>query len=168
VIIRPPNVLGPGQEELRDILRIIEKRFKPLIGNGDEQLSIVFVQDLVRGIEMAAVHRKTAGRTYFITDGKTYSWKGIADAVAEKLGVSGFCVPVYHPLLVVLASLAGAAAKVRGKASFFNARQVKYLRETYQIYDGSKAGRDFGFEPALDLAGGIEKVVDWYLTKGRR
>jgi nucleoside-diphosphate-sugar epimerase len=166
VIIRPPNVLGPRQEDLRAILRIIEKRVKPLLGNGDEQLSIVFVQDLVRGIEMAATHRNTVGKTYFITDGKTYSWRGIADVVAEKLGVSGFCVPIPHPVLVVLASLAGAAARVRGKASFFNGRQVKFLRETYQTYDGSKAVRDFGFEPALDLATGIQNVVDWYRTKG--
>jgi dihydroflavonol-4-reductase len=166
VIVRPPNVLGPRQEELREILLIIGKRVKPILGNGDKQLSIVFVQDLVRGIEMAATRENTIGKTYFITDGKTYSWKEIADAVAEELGVSGFCVPIPHPLLVVLASLTGTAAKIRGAASFFNARQVKYLRESYQIYDGSKATRDFGFEPALDLSTGIEKAVDWYRTEG--
>lgn len=167
VIIRPPNVLGPRQEELCAILRIIERRVKPLLGNGDNQLSIVFVQDLVRGIEMAATHRDTTGKTYYITDGRTYSWRGIADVAAEKLGVSGFCVPVPHALLVILASLTGVAARVRGKASFFNGKLVKHLRKTYQTYDGSKAEREFGFKPSLDLETGIGITVNWYTAQRR-
>jgi nucleoside-diphosphate-sugar epimerase len=164
VIIRPPNVLGPRQAELCAIFRIVERRFKPLLGNGDRQVSLVFVQDLVRGIEMAATHVGTVGKTYFITDGQTYSWRGIADVIAEKLGVSGFCVPVSHAALVVLASLTGAAARLKGRASFFNGRLVKHLREMYQTYDGSRAERDFGFKPFLDLETGIEKAIEWYAT----
>jgi nucleoside-diphosphate-sugar epimerase len=146
----------------------MERRVKPILGNGDGQLSIVFVRDLVRGIETAATCGGTVGKTYFVTDGKTYSWRAIADVMAEKLGVSRFCVPIPHPFLVVIASLAGAAAKARGRASFFNGRQVRYLRNTYQTYDGSKAMRDFGFEPSLDLERGIEEVVASYRSEGAR
>jgi dihydroflavonol-4-reductase len=166
VIVRPPNVLGSRQEELCAIFGIIRRRVKPLLGNGDNQLSIVFVQDLVRGIEMAATHGDTEGNTYFITDGKTYSWRRIADVVADKLGVSGFCIPIPHALLVLLASLTGAVARCKGEASFFNGKLVNHLRETYQTYDGSKAERDFGFRPSLDLEAGIGLAAEWYAARG--
>ena len=117
---------------------------------------------------MAATHDDTVGKTYFITDGRTYSWKGIADVIAEKLGVSGFCVPIPHALLVVLASLTGTAARLKGKASFFNGKLVNHIRKTYQTYDGSKAERDFGFKPSIDLETGIGSAVQWYAARGRR
>jgi nucleoside-diphosphate-sugar epimerase len=78
------------------------------------------------------------------------------------------CVPIPYPLLVVVASLAGAAARARGKGSFFNGAKVRELRDSYQIFDGSRAERDFGFRASLDLDTGLEAAVAWHMARGRR
>jgi dihydroflavonol-4-reductase len=162
VIIRPPNVLGPRQEDLYSILRIIKRRIKPLLGNGDKQLSICFVQDLVRGIEMAATRENTVGKIYYITDGKTYSWLNIADVIVKELGVAGFFISIPYPILIIMTVMMGLFAKLRGKKTFFSGKQVKQIRETYLTYDGSKAARDFGFRASIDLETGIRDTIAWY------
>ena len=166
VIIRPPNVLGPRQEDFSRILSIIKWRLKPLLGNRDKQVSICFVDDLVRGIERAATHENTVGETYFITDGKTYSWREIADVMARTLGVSGFLIPIPYHLLLIIASLLGFMSILKGQGSFFSGKTVKQIRKTYITYDGSKAERDFGFETQGDLEDGIRRTVDWYSKRG--
>jgi nucleoside-diphosphate-sugar epimerase len=82
VILRPPNVLGPGGKEFYSVLKLLKMRIMPLLGNGDEQTSIIFVQDLVRGIEQAALHRGIVSETYYLTDGRIYSWRGITGVIA--------------------------------------------------------------------------------------
>jgi len=139
---------------------------KPLLGNGDKQVSICFVDDLVRGIERAATHENTVGETYFITDGKTYSWREIADVMARTLGVSGFLIPIPYHLLLIIASLLGFMSILKGQGSFFSGKTVKQIRKTYITYDGSKAERDFGFETQGDLEDGIRRTVDWYSKRG--
>lgn len=166
VILRPPNVLGPRQEELYSILKILQSRVKLLLGNGDKQLSICFIGDLVRGIEMAATSEHTVGKTYFITDGNTYSWREIADTIAEELGVSPFVIPVPYVLLLTIASLLGFVARLRGEKSFFDASTLKRIRTTYLTYDSSKASRDFGFSARTDMATGIKRTVEWYTQRG--
>ncbi len=162
VIIRPPNVLGPRQEDLYSILKIINHRIKPLLGNRDNQLSICFVQDLVRGIEMSATYETTGGKIYYITDGKTYSWRNIADVIAKELGVADFLISIPHPILIVITAIMGLFARLRGKKTFFSGKQVKQIRETYLTYDGSKAERDFGFRAHIDLETGIRDTIEWY------
>jgi len=162
VIIRPPNILGPREENLYSVFKIIKRRILPLLGNGDKQTSICFVEDLVRGIEMAAVSEKTIGNTYYLTDGKTYSWREIADAVAQHLDVSSFLVPVPHPVLIAVASIMETAAFVTRTPPLISRKQLKELRDSYWIYDGSKAERDFRFAPRVDFEDGIKRSIDWY------
>ena len=66
VIIRPPNIYGPREEEFYSVLKLIKKRIKPLLGNGENQVSVCFVHDLVRAILMAAVHPDAIGSTYYM------------------------------------------------------------------------------------------------------
>jgi dihydroflavonol-4-reductase len=163
VIIRPPNVLGPRQEELSSIIGIMKARFKPLLGNGDKQLSICFISDLVRAIESAARSERAIGETYFITDGKLYSYEDLSEAIARALHVENFLVPIPYILLLAIGSVSGFLMRLQGKGSFFNAGIVRHLRNSYLTYDSSKSERDLGFKAGVDLEGGMRSTVEWYM-----
>ncbi len=166
VIIRPPNILGPREEDLYSVFKIIRRRVKPLLGNGEKQTSICFVEDLVRGIEMAATSEKTVGNVYYLTDPEVYSWREMADKIAEYLGVSGLLLPVPYPVLFVVASLLEVAAVVTGGEPLMTRKQLRELKDSYWLYDGSRAEEDFGFTPKIDLNKGIEISIDWYREQG--
>jgi nucleoside-diphosphate-sugar epimerase len=162
VIIRPPNVLGPREETFLSMARILKGRIKPLIGNGDEQTSICFVGDLVRGILEAALSEKARRQVYYLTDGKTYSWRKITNTTADALGVSGFMIPIPTPLMMAVAVFSEIAASLRSRPSVVSREQIGRVRDCYWTFDGSKAERDFGFKASVDLERGIGDTVDWY------
>jgi nucleoside-diphosphate-sugar epimerase len=166
VIIRPPNVLGPREKELYSVLKLLKKRIKPLLGNGDNQTSICFVKDLVRAILLAAQNKGTVGKTYFITDGKTDSWRKIAEVLCRELGMRGFILPIPYPALLGIALLVETCARIAGKTPFITRKKIMQIRHTYWTYDGTKAEEDFGFKPLLSLAEGIKLTVNWYKKEG--
>jgi dihydroflavonol-4-reductase len=166
VIIRPPNVLGPGGKELYSVLKLLRMRIMPLLGNGDEQTSIIFVEDPVRGIEQAALHPRTVSETYYLTDGRVYSWRGISGVAAEELGISRFVLPVPYPLLMALGFLMEAAARLAKRTPLTSRAQIRTTRRAYWTYDGSKAAAEFGFKPLVGLREGIKSTVAWYRERG--
>jgi nucleoside-diphosphate-sugar epimerase len=161
VILRPSNILGPREYDMIAVFRLLKKRIKPLIGNGDVQTSICFVQDLVRGIEKAALSKKTVHETYFITDGSLYSWRQILDAVLDELGIKRLVIPFPHFMIMIFAFLSEILARANGSETLFTRQNILQLRNNYALYDGSRAFRDFGFSPSLSLETGIRNTVQW-------
>jgi len=161
VIIRPANILGPREHDMISVFILLGKRIKPLIGNGDIQTSICFVQDLVKGIEQAALSRKTIHKTYFITDGYLYSWRQILNAVLKELGMGRFVIPVPHTLIMFIALLSEILARVRGAELLFTRQNILQLRHNYSLYDSSRAFEDFDFSPSMSLETGIRNIVQW-------
>ncbi|MEW5902595.1 MAG: NAD(P)-dependent oxidoreductase, partial [Acidobacteriota bacterium] len=54
VIVRPPNVTGPRQKELEEVIRLIKKRIKPLVGEEEPQTSLCYVGDVVDALILCA------------------------------------------------------------------------------------------------------------------
>jgi nucleoside-diphosphate-sugar epimerase len=162
VIVRPPNILGPRQEDLLAAIRLVKRRIKPLLGNGDRQTSVCYVSDLVRGIELAATSDKAPGSIYYLTDPELYSWREIPDAIAEHLGISGIMMPLPYPVLFTVAIMMEAVAAVTRRESLLTRQQLRDLRDTYWLYDASKAEKELGFTTEIDLNKGIELSIDWY------
>ncbi len=157
-IIRPPNVIGPGQQELMQAITIIKKGFMPILGNRDKQLSLIDVRDLVRAIILAATSKNTTGKTYFITDGKVYSWVELSKMIKEALN-KGFTVPVTLPAMLIISSITSIINKIFGKNSLFSPKQVLHLRKSYLIYNSKMAEKDFGFKPENDIKDSIRMAV---------
>ena len=165
VIIRPPNVYGPREKEFYSIVRVIDKRIKPLFGNGEKQTTLCYVDDLVRGMLVAARNKQSIGETYYITDGNTYSYREITDEVAQTLGVSNFTVPLPHCALIPIVSLMQLYARFSQSASFLTLSRLNHLRKNYFLYSGEKAVRELGFRPTVSLNEGIRRSIAWYRDK---
>jgi len=168
VIIRPPNVYGPREKEFYSIVSVIEKRIKPLFGNGEKQTTLCYVDDLVRGMFLAARSEKSIGETYYITDGSTYSYKEITDEIAKALGVSNFIVPLHHYALIPIVSLMQLYTRISHSASFLTLSRLDHLRKNYFLYSGEKAVRELGFRPTMSLCDGIRRSIVWYRENGMK
>jgi nucleoside-diphosphate-sugar epimerase len=165
VIIRPPNIYGPREREFYAIVSIIQKRIQPLFGNGEKQTTICYVDDLVRGILLAATHKNSAGKTYNITDGKTYSYREITDEIVKALGISNLIFPLHHCTLMPLVFTIQLAARMFKKDSFLTVSRLRHIRKSYFLHSGEKVQRELGFKPAVSLEEGIRRSIAWYRDK---
>lgn len=162
VIIRAPNVYGPREKELYSILKIIQSHFKPILGNGEKQTTICFVDDLVRGIFLAATSSESAGKIYYITDSTIHSYRDLMDIIARELGVSNLIIPLPYIALVPVVYIMQVVSHLKRAESFLTVKRLRHIRHSYMLFSGEKAEQELGFQPSYSFADGIRRTIDWY------
>ena len=168
-VLRPPNVIGPGQPELEEAVRMMRKRIAPSLGNRRPQTSLVDVDDLVRALILAAEDPRSVGRTYFVTDGGAYAWEEVLQAVREELRIRGPVLRIPYGLQLAAAWLSETTARFRGRAPRLTREIVTAGRRHYWIYDGSKFERELGFRPRKTMRDSVRAAVEaaGHKTRGR-
>jgi nucleoside-diphosphate-sugar epimerase len=166
VIIRPPNVIGPRQSELREAIRLIKKRIKPAVGTGEPQTSLCYVRDVVEALILAAERPEADGRTYFLADPKAYAWSDITAAIQEALGIRRVFLIVPYQAQWLVAAASEAAARLTGRKPKLTRTSVLAARKYNWIYDGSLIKRELGFEPRTGLREAIEETIEWHRVHG--
>lgn len=165
VIIRPTNVLGTRQRQLYSSLKLARKRILPLLGNGDQQTSLVFVQDVVKALLLAAEKKNIRSRTYFVTDGEEYSWREVLKLITKELGIS-FIIKIPFPMLMTIAFFTEIAAKVTGGSPLTTRKGILSVRNNYWLHDISLIRKELGFSPGINFEEGLRDIIKWYKDKG--
>ncbi|MGZ5555781.1 MAG: NAD-dependent epimerase/dehydratase family protein [Candidatus Aminicenantales bacterium] len=158
-IIRPPNVLGPGSKELERAIGLVRRRIVPAIGDSRPRTSLVDVDDLIEALLLAASSVRSAGRTYYVTDGRAYAWPEIMAALTEELGAGRARVRVPHGAQILAAWLAEAAARLTGKPPALTRDIVRAGHDHFWIYDGSRIRRELGFRPRSTMRDSLRRAV---------
>lgn len=166
VIVRPPNVLGVGQKELLAVMKLMRRRIVPMIGRSEKQTSICFVQDLVRALVMAAENEGAIGRTYFVAATEFYSWREILSQLLLEMDMT-FVLKIPHPLLLGLALVSEASAKLTGKAPLVTRSDLRSARDLYWLCDASLIRKELGFQAEVEFTRGIRDIVRHFSAGSR-
>lgn len=169
VIVRPPWFYGPWQPPRQTtFFRLVRAGRFPVVGDGDQRRSMVYVDDLVEGVLAAARASGVAGRAYWIADPEPYLVRDIVGTVRAALEASG--LPCRDGMLRVPAYV-GAVAETLDRAIQRVGRYQQQLhvlgemRHTIAV-DVAAARRDLGFEASTGLAEGMRRSVEWCLAQG--
>ena len=166
VIVRPPNVLGIGQRELLAVLKLVRRRIVPMIGRREKQTSICFVQDLVRALVLAAEDERARGKTYFVAAEEFYSWREILMQLFLEMDLK-FVLKIPHHLLLGLAFVSEAMARLTGKAPLVARSDLRSARDNYWLCDASLIREELGFHTEIEFAQGIRDIVRHFTTKSK-
>jgi nucleoside-diphosphate-sugar epimerase len=161
VIIRPTNILGPRQKELYSVLKMVSKRIIPMLGNGDKQTTICFVQDLVRALITAAENHDIRGRTYFVAAKEPRSWQEMLISISREMGQS-FVIRISFPFLLLIASLLEIMAQITGGSPLISRRRVLSVRKNYWLHDVSRIQDELGFKAEVIFSEGMKDILEWY------
>lgn len=161
VVIRPPNVLGPRQQELREAVRLVKRRITPSFGTGEPQTSVCYVADVVEALILAAESPQASGRTYFLAYPRPYSWAEVTAAIQEAVGIQSSVLKIPYAVQWLAAVAAEAAARITGQKPRLTRATVAASRSYYWIYDGSRIERELGFVARTDLRQAIQRTVAW-------
>lgn len=158
-IVRPPAVYGPRDRDFLVLFSLLKKGFYPHMGKC--YYSLLYVDDLVRGIVSAAESREAEGGVYFLSDGQVYSDREIAAEIASALDVKVVGVRIPRPIMALIVGISDTLSK---KSSIMNKDKLRELRYAHWTCDPSKAARDFGFAPKVTIKEGMKWTADWYRT----
>lgn len=147
VALRIAAVYGPGPEfrEYWQMLRRVEKGKIFILGNGQNRIPFVHVEDVARAFQAAL----KAPRGVYVISGEPVRQEQAYRMAAEKLGVKPptLHLPVAFARLIVLAGvLSGEAVSL-----LYNDR----------VFDCSKARKMLGFRPRT-FEEGLEEMVAYY------
>lgn len=165
VILRPTNVLGIRQKELLSILKLVRKRIIPLLGNGDKQTTICFVQDVVRALILAAENRRAKGKTYFVASEEVYSWRAMLESIAREFDYS-LVLKIPYPVLLILAFFAKIIADLSGSQPLITPKSLASVRKHYWIQNVNLIKNDLGFSTKINIETGLRDIINWYKRKG--
>jgi nucleoside-diphosphate-sugar epimerase len=166
VIIRPPNVIGPRQRELREAVRLMRRRIRPAFRAAGPQTSLCYVGDVVEALILAAERPEADGRTYFLAFPKPYSWAEVTEEIRKTLGIRFFFLKIPYPVQWLAALVAEAAARLSRKNPRLTRRSVAAARKYDWIYDGARIRKELGFVPRTNLEESIRKTVAWNDANG--
>jgi nucleoside-diphosphate-sugar epimerase len=165
VIVRPIGIYGPGDLRFLKMFRGIARRRFPMLGAGEVFYHLTYIDDLVRGFELAGTVPGAAGREYILGGPEYTTLNELAALIAREFGVAP--PRGHYPIWPVW--LAGALCEAvcvpLGIEPPLFRRRVDFFRKS-RAFNTGRAREELGYNPVIDLKTGIKKTADWYRAQG--
>ena len=165
VVARPIGIYGPGDTRFLKMFRGIARRRFPMLGSGRVHYHLTYIDDLVEGFRLCGETPAAAGRTYILGGPRYTTLAELVRTIAAELGVP----PPRRHLPVWPVWLAGALCEAAcvpfGVEPPLYRRRVDFFTKS-RAFDTSRARRELGFAPAVDLVEGIRRTAAWYRRQG--
>lgn len=161
-ILRPSAVYGPRDTAFLPYFRLVRRGFLVELGAGEREISLCFVNDLVKAIIVATDSHLDSGSVYFIADSEPYPWETVEKLLCAQLGVKGRRVVVPGIVLKAVGVIGQVYGALTGKAAPINRARAAELLEKHWVCDSTAAQRDLRFPSGINLENGLQKAVLWY------
>ena len=165
MILRPPVVYGPREENLYSFFKMLNKGWLFQIGETPRELSLIYVLDLVRAMIQVCGPSRSDGKIYFVTDGESYPWEEVAKMGAEKLEVSVKTKKIPEWILNPVAILFEILALFSSRPALFDRQRMMEIKQSCWAASPEKFFREFNFAPEFDLKEGLSRTLDWYVRE---
>ena len=163
-IVRPGWIYGPRDTaSFARLAGVIRTGRMIMMGSGKNHLPLIYVGDAAEGILLASEADRATGGAYLLVNDEPVTQRDFVGAIARELDVRGPTRRIPYRLGVMLGTVAEAGARLA------HSRQPPpVMRYGLQLLGGenrfsiSRARRELGFSPRVDLAEGIRRSVEWY------
>jgi nucleoside-diphosphate-sugar epimerase len=167
-VIRPPMIYGPRDRETLAFFTSVKNRVLPMIGSGENTLSVVYAADCAAALVRAVTAEGApSGRAYFVEDGTVYTQRDLALEVERALGRRAW-VRFALPLSVVKVAAAATQAwgAVTGTTQMLTLDKANELAQPHWVCSGEGARRDLGWTAKVQWKEGVREAVKWYREQG--
>jgi nucleoside-diphosphate-sugar epimerase len=165
-ILRPAAIYGPGDPGrwLMLFKQVAPGRFM-MFGNGRVVYHPLYIDNLIDAFELAVEKEAAAGQAYLIADERYYTLNELVFTIGGVLGkkVSIIYLP-FAPLWLAALACEGVCAPLKLAPPLFR-RRVDWFRQN-RAFDISKAKRELGYDPRVDLYTGLVTTARWYKEHG--
>jgi len=169
VIVRPPWFYGPHQAARQTTFFTLVRTGKfPIVGNGTQRRSMVYVDNLVQGVVLAELAEAPPGRAWWIADERPYEMNEIVATVKSALASAGLDVADRQ------LRLPGVVGRMAQAADSIVQRSGRYVTQLHVLGEMDKtiacdiavAAAELGYQPAVELGEGMRRSIAWCLDQG--
>jgi nucleoside-diphosphate-sugar epimerase len=163
-IIRPTTVYGPGEiKNKAKMFSFIKKGLFRIIGDGKNMLALVYIDDLIEAILLAAHSNASSCQTYIISGdysgSSSCTMNNFVATIATHLQVN---VPGHMPLwLAKTAALCFKTLRIFKVPQLLSSDRIRSLTNS-SSFSIAKARKELGYSPKVSLDEGIARTVSWY------
>jgi nucleoside-diphosphate-sugar epimerase/predicted dehydrogenase len=158
VVLRPGRVFGPGMTLLTPEVARRLGNFFVILGDGTRELPLVYVEDVVNAILLAAENSKFDGRVFHIVDRTHVSQNQLVRDYILKNAKGAKVVHVPVAILYSLAAGLEVLSKVLKRSVPLTVYRVKSALARMQ-FDCSRAEKEIGWQPHVGIASGLEETM---------
>lgn len=161
VIIRIPEVYGPGDRRLLKLFKMINKNTFFMIGNGENFHHLIYIDDLIQALLLAPEKDEAAGEVILLAGEKPVSTNEMVSTIAEQFGAKGsrFRVP-FGPLYLLAATMEFALRPI-GIQPPLHRRRMDFFKKSFHL-SWQKAAEVLGYRPEVSFKEGVLQTANWY------
>ncbi|MEJ7730822.1 MAG: NAD(P)-dependent oxidoreductase [Polyangiaceae bacterium] len=166
VVLRPPMIYGPRDNESFAFFQSVSRRFLPFLGDGLNTMSVIYASDAAQACIHAIEHDMPSGSAYFLSDGEVYVWRDMLGAIETALARKAlvrFSVPM--GLLRAAALGSEGLGRLTNKAVMLTRDKVNELSQPHWVCDSSSFTA-LGWQPQVKWAEGTRRAAEWYRKEG--
>ena len=164
-ICSAPAVYGERDTEIFIFFQTFNKGLFTTIGFDRKLISLIHVNDLVRGFLLAAENKIADGQTYFISSEKFYTWEEVGEVTKRVMKKKPLHVKVPHSVVYTLATVAQFFALFSSKPATLNIEKARDITRHAWICSTEKAIKELNYHQEISIEEGIKRTVDWYKEK---
>ena len=165
-IIRPPVIYGPRDRQLLPFFHLARWRLAPLLGDGSNAVSCVYVEDAARAAALTATAADAPSATYALDDGAVYTWRELLAAVERAVGKKALRLPSPAWAFAAAALVTELYGRLRRRAVIFTRDKVVEMRQRYWVCSHDEISHDLGWQPQVGLNEGAALTAAWYRQHG--
>jgi len=165
VVLRPPYIYGPRDRQFfpRVVSSLKDGTFT-FIGGGNNPFSIVYIENVVEAMMLAAKNKNAVGKIYMITDGEPITRRRLAQIICDSMNLKmpSRNVPVWFARLMCFLFESFARITKKKKPPLLNRFRLKFLYP-HMTFNISKAKSELAYHPLYSTEEGLKKTIQWYL-----
>lgn len=160
VSLRPSWVYGPGCPRTLKLFKTIKKGHFFYVGSGNTLRHPIYIDDMVEGFEIAAVHEQAPGEVFIIAGPRVV-------ALDELVGRIASCLDVAPPRLRLPQSLVWAGCYLLESAFGLMSKEPPFSRRSLKFFTGNtafntrKAAYVLDFQAKVELQEGLRRTFSW-------
>lgn len=163
IIVRPTNIFGPNSGPwMNDLVKHLRSRMPSLVGNGNQNAGLCYVENFIDLLIMLANHPKAIGKVYNVCDNSDISWKQYFNDISK---ITKSPTPYGIPLWLARVG-AGFSERVWKLLRLHTRPPI--TRESINLVGSNhnvpikRAQNDLGYVPRVSYETAINEIRDWY------
>ena len=161
-IARVGPVFGPRDRDFLSFFKFLKMGILPSFGSASSRLSMCYVKDLIRGLQMCSTADLKTGEIFNFADPTPYSWDDLGKKAAQILGKSPKQIKISLPMVYTIAFFSEFVDRFKQKPGLISREKISEMRQSAWIADTHKAEEILGFRTKFSLAEGLEETLSWY------
>jgi nucleoside-diphosphate-sugar epimerase len=128
------------------------------MGDGEHPVDLVNVADVAEAVYLALLRPESVGQTYNIANGKNPSWNLFLGEICLELNIPYTVRHISYHTAYRMAGLSEFLSLFSNKPPRLSRYAVRLVGRPYS-YSVQKARKELGFEPSVNLIGGVKEYL---------